>query len=172
MSKNHPIIRRTALNWISIPTGLALMSFRSGIRAAPAMTSFLSPQEAPSAKVPLPISRSILTGTWRNDYEAATGNGSEICAIDKHGHYSINGEHWFDIVDFRYDSATQTVAFTKAAIRPADNRRFFNILKIASPDRLIGHYFLSHKGEDVDDRKDRVKYRLEYTRKFTNDGRK
>ncbi len=160
MSCDHPIVRRTALTWISISTGGALLSFRSGVRAAPATTT-----ETPA------ISRSTLTGTWRNDFQTPAGNGSETCVIDKNGHYSINGEHWFDIVDFRYDPATQTVWFTKAAIKPGDDRRFFNILKVVSPDRLIGHYLSGKKGKDVGDDKNTVKYRLEYTRIFKKPSR-
>lgn len=162
MRNNHSIVRRTALAWLSIPTGGVLLSFRSGVPSARAMTSVPGPRA---------ISRSTLTGTWRNDFETPTGNGSEICVIDKNGHYSINGEHWFDIVNFRYDSDKQTVRFTKAAIKPGDKRQFFNILVAASPDHLVGHYFLGKEGEGIDDGKAKAKYRLEYTRIVTKDGR-
>ena len=86
----------------------------------------------------------FLIGTWHNEYQSQGRKGYEICEIKDDGKYLIDGQHYFDIIDFNYNARKNQITFTKKAVRENDNRKLKNIMNIEN------NFLLTGTEEDVD----------------------
>lgn len=91
----------------------------------------------PPADISEQLTISFLTGSWKNEFMFNGKMESEVCNIDVDGKYYIEGEHWFNIVDFEHDSKNNTISFIKQAVKPGDERKFYNTVAIVDPDYLV-----------------------------------
>lgn len=87
---------------------------------------------------PKGISESFLIGTWKNEWTINGHTDSEIFTVTKELHYIMNNEYIFSIVDFKHNPLTNELKFIKAGVRPNDNRKHKNTLKIVNNDVLTG----------------------------------
>ena len=82
---------------------------------------------------------SFLTGTWENEFIDNGKQCSEICEIDAGGRYYVDGEHWFNVVDFKYNGANSEISFIKSAVKPSDGRSFYNAVTIVNSNLLVNN---------------------------------
>lgn len=87
---------------------------------------------------PKGVSEIFLIGTWKNEWTINGHTDSEIFNITKDLHYVMNNEHIFTIVDFKHNPLVNEITFIKVGVRPNDNRKHLNKLKILNNDVLIG----------------------------------
>ena len=93
------------------------------------------------------LNKNFLTGTWKNDFISNKKRDSEICDIKADGRYFINGEHWFNVIDFKYDSDANKISFIKAAVQPGDDRKFYNTVLV-----IDNNYFHLNRGYGLGER--------------------
>lgn len=85
------------------------------------------------------FSKFDIAGLWRNDWGGdSPGSGSEYLEITKDLEYYVNGDHYFNLVDFSYDKATNKVEFSKVAVKPEDHRRVKDVLTVENNFLLVG----------------------------------
>jgi hypothetical protein len=85
------------------------------------------------------ITLDFMSGNWRNEWTMSNNRvGSELFQIKDKGKYYVNGEHFFNLEDFKYDYKTNKITFIKAAVKPGDNRRLSNILILDNNNLLSG----------------------------------
>jgi hypothetical protein len=78
----------------------------------------------------------FLVGEWKNEYQ---NTGIEFLKITSDYKYLVNGEHWFTIDKLQYDESEMKIIFIKSSVRPNDNRRLLNELKIINYNKLEGN---------------------------------
>lgn len=83
------------------------------------------------------ISQKILVGVWKNSWGPPQA-GHETLEITRDMKYYIGTEHYFNIVDFKFDPQTNYIEFRKVGVRPDDNRDVFNKVHIVNNDTLEG----------------------------------
>lgn len=62
---------------------------------------------------------------------------SEVCDIDADRKYYIDGELWFNVVDFKHDIKGNRISFIKWAVKPGDERKFYNTVSIVDKNYLV-----------------------------------
>ncbi len=87
----------------------------------------------------------FLVGKWRNDFMLDGIKAFELCEIDATGGYFVDGEHWFNVIEFEYDRKTSTISFTKSAVKEGDERQFFNVISKISDNFLENESPTSNK---------------------------
>jgi hypothetical protein len=84
------------------------------------------------------ISLSSLAGMWKNEWTIGGKTGTEMFQITEDGKYLVNGEHWFNIIDFDYNENQRQIKFIKSSVRPDDFRKLVNIVNLVNNDSLVG----------------------------------
>lgn len=80
----------------------------------------------------------FLVGRWRNEWTVNGQTGTETLEITADGRYFLNGAHWFNIDNFKYDAKQNQITFTKVGVRPNDTRRLLNTLIVNNNELLTG----------------------------------
>ncbi len=106
----------------------------------------------------------FLTGRWKNEFCSDENNGFEICEIREDGKYYIHGEHWFNIVDVKYNSETNKITFVKIAVKPGDARKFYNDLVIINHNLIVGTYYLIDSSKPISEDRIIKDFSLKYKR--------
>ena len=83
------------------------------------------------------ISQKILVGVWKNNWGPPNA-GHEILKITPDMKYYIGDDHYFNIVDFKYDPQTNYIEFKKVGVKPNDNREVIDKVRIVNNDLLEG----------------------------------
>ena len=110
------------------------------------------------------ILNKFMTGTWKNEFSLSEKKGFEICKISENGIYTINGEHWFNIKDLKFNTYTNKITFNKTAIKPGDFRKFYNELLIINRNLISGTYYLSDSSKPGNNKKNIPSFSLKYIR--------
>jgi hypothetical protein len=83
---------------------------------------------------------SFLVGTWLNEWDLNGKNaGSETAVIKDDSGYYRNGEHIFNVEDFKINYKNSQISFDKVSVRQNDHRRSENKLTIVNKDLLLGN---------------------------------
>jgi hypothetical protein len=83
------------------------------------------------------ISQKILVGVWKNNWGPPQA-GHEILKITPDMKYYIGDDHYFNIIDFKYDPQTNYIEFKKVGVKPNDHREVLNKVRIVNNDMLEG----------------------------------
>ena len=84
------------------------------------------------------ITEKFLVGTWKNEWLSNGRWHSETLQITEDFKYVTSGEHWFNVVDFKYDPKNRRLEFTKVSVRPNEIRKLANFLTVKNNDLLVG----------------------------------
>jgi len=77
-----------------------------------------------------------LKGTWRNDW--GDNEGHEIFTLNEKGNYAIDGEHIFDLTEFKFNLKSNKITFYKTGVRQGDERKVLNSVKVINNELLVG----------------------------------
>ena len=110
------------------------------------------------------IVKKFITGTWKNEFSLNEKKGFEICEIRKDGKYFVDGEHWFNIVELKYNPGNHKITFIKKAVKPGDYRQFHNELLIINRHLISGTYYLTDDTKSKKDKKPIQYFSLKYIR--------
>ncbi len=80
----------------------------------------------------------VFIGKWKNECSQGSQNGSEIFFIKDQNKYFTGDQHWFNIIDFKFDEKGKTLSFNKIGIKEGDNRKLVNNLKIINNELFEG----------------------------------
>jgi len=82
-------------------------------------------------------SQKFLVGVWKNEWGMPI-IGQETAKITDDLKYYINGQHFFDLKNFKYDPYKNTIEFLKVGVRENDERKILNTLSVNDNFTLVG----------------------------------